>query len=44
MQVKILQKKIKISKKDSAVSLKKKILKLEHKLYPKAITKALVNL
>ena len=33
----IMQKKIKISKKDTAISLRKKILKKEHKLYPAAI-------
>ena len=35
----ILQKKIKISAKDNSTSLAKKILKLEHKLYPNAIMK-----
>ena len=35
----IMQKKIKISKKDTAISLRKKILKKEHKLYPAAIRK-----
>ncbi len=40
----ILQKKVKISKKESVISLKKKILKWEHKIYPKAITKILTNL
>ena len=40
----ILQKKVKISIKDSPRSLKEKILKQEHKLYPKAITKILANL
>ena len=35
----ILQKKIKIVAKDDAVSLAKKVLKLEHKLYPAAIKK-----
>jgi len=40
----ILQKKIKILKKDNSNSLKKKVLKLEHKLYPEAITKALTSL
>tara|TARA_A100001234_G_scaffold46316_1_gene38552 strand:- start:44 stop:628 length:585 start_codon:yes stop_codon:yes gene_type:complete len=39
----ILQKKVKISKKESYVSLKEKILKQEHKLYPKAISKILTN-
>ena len=37
----ILQKKIKISKKENEKSLEKKILKIEHKLYPKAIKKFL---
>ena len=35
----ILQKKIKIAAKDNSVSLAKKVLKLEHKLYPAAIKK-----
>ena len=35
----ILQKKVKISKKETEVSLAKKILYQEHKLYPKAILK-----
>ena len=35
----ILQKKVKISKKESEVSLAKKILTQEHKLYPKALIK-----
>ena len=35
----ILQKKVKISKKDTVSSLAKKILVQEHKLYPKAILK-----
>ena len=35
----IIQKKIRISKKDTAKTLAKKILKEEHKLYPKAILK-----
>ena len=35
----ILQKKVKISKFDTAKSLSKKILIQEHKLYPKAIRK-----
>ncbi|WP_440678462.1 phosphoribosylglycinamide formyltransferase [Candidatus Pelagibacter sp. HIMB1611] len=35
----ILQKKVKILKKDTPVSLSKKILVQEHKLYPKAILK-----
>ena len=36
----ILQKKVKISKNETATSLAKKILIQEHKLYPKAIIKA----
>ena len=35
----IIQKKIRISKKDTAKTLAKKILKQEHKLYPKALLK-----
>ena len=38
----IMQKKVKISKKDTAISLRKKILKKEHKLYPAAITKIFI--
>ena len=37
----ILQKKIEISAKDNPVSLAKKVLKQEHKLYPAAIMKIL---
>ncbi len=37
----ILQKKVKILKSDSGKSLEKKVLKIEHKIYPKAITKLL---
>ena len=37
----ILQKKIKISKNENEKSLEKKVLKIEHKLYPKAIKKFL---
>tara|TARA_B100000963_G_scaffold147403_1_gene128305 strand:+ start:106 stop:690 length:585 start_codon:yes stop_codon:yes gene_type:complete len=40
----ILQKKVKILKKDNAVTLKKKILKQEHLLYPRAINKLFSNL
>ena len=40
----ILQKKVKIFKNDTPKSLKKKILKHEHALYPKAINKVLTNL
>ena len=39
----ILQKKVKLSKKESPSSLQKKILKQEHKLYPKAINKIFTN-
>ena len=35
----ILQKKIKITMKDNPISLAKKVLKQEHKLYPAAIMK-----
>ena len=37
----ILQKKVKVSKKDTPASLAKKVLKQEHKLYPAAIKKIL---
>ncbi len=40
----ILQKKIKISKNDNIKTLEKKILKLEHGLYPKAIDRFLASL
>ena len=40
----ILQKKIKVSKYDNIKTLEKKILKIEHKLYPEAIFKFLSNL
>ena len=40
----ILQKKIKILKKDNLITLKKKVLKIEHEIYPKAIEKFLTNL
>ena len=40
----ILQKKVRISKKDTTKSLKRKILKQEHILYPKAIKKLFFNL
>ena len=39
----ILQKKIKIFKKDNVKSLKKRVLKEEYKLYPKSIIKILSN-
>ena len=40
----ILQKKIKILKKDTVKSLEKKVLKIEHEIYPKAIVKFLTIL
>tara|TARA_B100000965_G_C19463014_1_gene700587 strand:- start:12 stop:593 length:582 start_codon:yes stop_codon:yes gene_type:complete len=40
----ILQKRVKISKYENVKSLQKKILKIEHKLYPKAIKKILISL
>ena len=40
----ILQKKVKLSKEETPLSLQKKILKHEHILYPKAISKIFVNL
>ena len=40
----ILQKKIKILKNETSVSLAKKVLKQEHRLYPKAIIKITSNL
>ena len=40
----ILQKEVKISKKDTPTSLAKKVLRQEHKLYPAAIKKILINL
>ena len=40
----ILQKKVKISKKETPSSLQKKILKQEHILYPRAINKLFANL
>ena len=40
----ILQKKVKLSRKETPSSLQKKILKHEHILYPKAISKIYVNL
>jgi len=39
----ILQKKIKIIKKDTPKSLEKKILKIEHQIYKKAIIKFLTS-
>ena len=40
----ILQKKVKLSKKETPSSLQKKILKHEHVLYPRAISKIFVSL
>ncbi len=37
----ILQKRVKILKSDNKISLEKKVLKIEHKIYPKAIIKLL---
>ncbi len=39
----ILQKKLKISLKENVKSLEKKILKIEHRIYPKAVEKVLIN-
>ena len=39
----VLQKRVKLSKKETPSSLQKKILKHEHKLYPKAIDKIFAN-
>ena len=39
----VLQKKVKLSKKETPLSLQKKILKHEHILYPRAIDKIFVN-
>ena len=40
----IMQKKVKVSKKENPQSLKEKILKHEHQIYPKAISKILTSL
>ena len=40
----ILQKKVRIKKNETAKSLEKKILRIEHKIYPEAIIKVLTNL
>jgi len=40
----VLQKKIKVSKHENKETLEKKILKIEHKLYPKALKKFLTSL
>ena len=39
----IMQKKVKILKNDSEKSLEKKVLKIEHKIYPKAIIRLLTS-
>ena len=39
----ILQKKVKVKKNDSPSSLSRRILKEEHKLYPNALKKILLN-
>ena len=39
----VLQKRVKLSKKETPSSLQKKILKCEHKLYPRAIDKIFAN-
>ena len=40
----ILQKKVLINRNDNAKSIEKKVLKIEHKIYPKVIEKILSNL
>ncbi len=40
----ICQRKVKITKKDNKRSIEKKVLKIEHKMYPKIIDKILSNL
>ena len=40
----ICQRKVKITKKDNKRSIEKKVLKIEHKMYPKIINKILSNL
>ena len=39
----VLQERVKLSKKETPSSLQKKILKYEHKLYPRAINKLFAN-
>ena len=39
----ILQKRVKILRSDNERNLRKKVLKIEHEIYPKAITKLLTN-
>ena len=38
----ILQKKIRLLKKDNIESVRKKVLKIEHQIYPKAIKKIII--
>ena len=40
----IIQKKIRIFKNDNIEKIKKKVLKQEHQIYPKAISKVIINL
>jgi len=40
----IIQKKVKVLKKDTIFTIAKKVLKIEHQIYPKAIKKIAVNL
>ncbi len=40
----IFQKKVKITKKDNKKTIEKKVLKIEHEIYPKTIDKLLSNL
>ena len=40
----IIQKKIKVNKKDTISTLAKRVLKLEHQIYPKALKKIAANL
>ena len=37
----IIQRKVKITKKDTSKSIEKKVLKIEHSIYPKTIDKIL---
>ena len=40
----VIQKKVRIKKNDNPKSIEKKVLKIEHKIYPLAIIKVLSNL
>ena len=40
----IIQKKVRIKKNDNPKSIEKKVLKIEHKIYPRAIQRVLSNL